>query len=174
MNDLKEHLSRNDIFRLLYADDLQIYVQVPAHEIKQGINNISSYAKKVATWAENNCLVLNTKKTQAIVFGSSHTVKLFNDLNISGIEVHSNGDSVPFVDEVTSLGILLDSTLPWKPQVQQVTKKENRVLYCLKTIKPCTSQALRKRLVHSLVIPHLDYCNVIYSDITYELHMQLQ
>ena len=58
--------------------------------------------------------------------------------------------------------------------VLQITKKVNRVLYCLKTIRPCTSQLLRKRLVESLVIPHLDYCNVIYSDISNELIAQLQ
>ena len=48
------------------------------------------------------------------------------------------------------------------------------MLYCLKIIRPCTSQALRKRLVESLVVPHLDYCNVVYSDISEELGAQLQ
>ena len=66
------------------------------------------------------------------------------------------------------------NTLSWKSQVQQVIKKVNKVLYCLKTIRPCTSQALRKRLVESFVVPHLDYCNVVYSDITDELGVQLQ
>ena len=50
----------------------------------------------------------------------------------------------------------------------------NGVLYCLRTIRPCTSQALRQRLVHSLVVPNLDYCNVVYSDITAEQRLQLQ
>ena len=174
MNDLQDHLSETDVSRLLYADDLQIYVQVPSHEIKQGIAILSCYAKRVATWAETNCLALNTKKTQAIVFGSPNTVKLFKDLNIPSIEVNSSGHTVPFVDEVISLGVSLDSTLSWKTQLRQVTKKVNGVLYCLRTIRPCTSQALRQRLVQSLVVPHLDYCNVVYSDITAEQRLQLQ
>ena len=128
----------------------------------------------MSKWAETNCLPLNTKKTQAIVFGASHSIKQFKNLNILSIEVSSFGDYVPFVDEVTSLGIILDSTLSLKPHVLQVTKKVNRVLYCLKTIRPCTSQPLHKRLVESLVVPHLDYCNVIYSDISKELVTQLQ
>ena len=56
----------------------------------------------------------------------------------------------------------------------QVTKNVNRVLYFLKTIRPCTSLSLRRRLVESLIVPHLDYCNVVYSDVCYELCTQLQ
>ena len=73
-----------------------------------------------------------------------------------------------------SLGIQLDNTLSWRPQVLQVTKKVNRVLYFLKTIRPCTSISLRRRLVESLVVPHLDYCKVLYSDVCNELRLQLQ
>ena len=154
--------------------DLQIYVQIPSSEIVNGIFHLSQSAKIIAKWAETNGLSLNTNKTQAIVFGSTHTIKLFKNLNIPSIEVSSCGDNIPFVDEVTSLGVILDSTLSWKPRVLQVTKKFNRVLYCLKTIRPCTSQPLRKRLIEALAIPHLDYCNVIYSDISKELVAQLQ
>ena len=157
MNDLKDHLRHNCIFRLLYADDLQIYVQVTAHEIVQCISYLSQSAKIVAKWSETNCLSLNTKKTQAIVFGSSHTVKLFKNLNLPNIEVSSRGHNVSFVDEVTSLGVILDNILSWKPPILEMAKKINRVLYCLTTIRPCTSQLLRKRLVEFLVFPHLDY-----------------
>ena len=123
-------------------------------------------AKKVAAWAETNILSLNTKKTQAIVFGSTTTLKHFTDLHINKITVNEKGDQVSFLNQVVNLGVTLDSTLTWRPQVNDVTKKVNRALYGLKLIRPCTSQALRKRLVESLVIPHLDYCNAVYSDFT--------
>ena len=79
MNDLKDYLLDTRIFRLLYADDLQIYVQVPTNKIVEGISCLSQSAKIVAKWAENNRLSLNTKKTQAIVVGSSHTIKQFKN-----------------------------------------------------------------------------------------------
>ena len=77
-----------------------------------------------------------------MVFGSSHTLNLFRQLNIPNIEVNCKGDSVSFVDEVISLGVILDSTLSWVPHVQHVTKKVNRALYGLKVIRPCTSLSL--------------------------------
>ena len=89
---------------------------------------LSESAKIVASWAESNRLALNTKKTQAIIFGSSNTVKLFKELQIPKLIVNFNDNCVSFVDEIISLGVTLDNTLSWYPQVQQVTKKVNRIM----------------------------------------------
>ena len=94
--------------RLLYADDLQVYIQVPAHAIQQGVNLLSESAQRVATWADLNSLTLNANKIKAIVVGSSHTIKLFN---IPSITVNLASEQVQFVNEVVSLGIVLDSAL---------------------------------------------------------------
>ena len=72
-----------------------------------------------------------------------------------------SGDCIPFVEHVTSLGVILDNTLSWRPQIQQVSKKVHRVLYGFRIIRPCTSQSLRKFLVESLVIPLLYYCSIV-------------
>ena len=173
MNDLSLILSDNTL-RILYADDLQIYVQVPLEQIHEGIHLLSNAALKVSAWAELNVLSLNVKKTKAIVFGTPHVVGLFKKLDINNIAINRKGDTVPFVDEVLSLGVILDNILSWKQHVNHISKKVNRVLYGLRFIKSCTSQPLRRRLVESLVIPHLDYCIVVYADISLELRTKLQ
>ena len=119
-------------------------------------------------------MALNIKQTHAIVFGSKSTIKQFKELDIPKITINSSGDYIPFIDQITSLGIELDSTLSWRPQIKEVTKKVNRVIYGLRMITPCTSQSLRQRLVESLVTPLLDYCSVGYSDISCQLSEQLQ
>ena len=103
-----------------------------------------------------------------------YTVELFKRLGIPDIEINSKGDTVPFVDEVLSLGVILDETLTWKKQVNHVSLKANKVLYSLRFIRFCASQLLRPRLVESFVLPHLDYCTVVYADISIELRTQLQ
>lgn len=135
---------------------------------------LSESARVVAAWAEHNCLTLNAKKTKAIVFGTAHTIKLFKDLQISKITINNAGEQTDFVDEVVSLGVTLDNTLSWESQVNQVTKKVNKSLFGLRFIQPCTTQALRKRLVESLVLPHLDYCTVVYHDASLSLRTRLQ
>ena len=55
-----------------------------------------------------------------------------------------------------------------------MTKKVNEALYGLRFIKHCTTQSLWKRLVESLVIPHLDYCSVVYHGASFSLRKRLQ
>ena len=95
-------------------------------------------------------LSLKTKKTQAIVFGSPHTLNLLKKLNIPDIKINSKDEFVPFVNEGTRFGVILDSTLFPIPQVQQVmvrTKKVNRALYGFKVTRPCTSLSVHRRLI---------------------------
>ena len=82
--------------------------------------------------------------------------------------------SVPFSDTVVSLGVTLDSKLIWRPQVDSVMKKVNKSLYTLRFIRDCTTETLRRRLVESLVQPHLDYCNVVYQDVSGVQRFRLQ
>ena len=81
-------------------------------------------------------------------------------LGLQGIGLRS-GVLVPFNSEVVSLRVTLDSKLTWKPHIEQLAKKVNKALYSLRFIRACTTETLRKRLVESLVQPHLDYCTVV-------------
>ena len=60
-------------------------------------------------------------------------------------------------------------------QVNQVTKKVNKALFELRFIKTYTyTQALRKQLIETLIIPHFTYCSLVYLDLTSELEIHLQ
>ena len=85
-----------------------------------------------------------------------------------------DGVRVPFSKSVVRLGVVLDSKLTWKPQVDSMTKKGNKSLYSLQFIRDYTSKTLRRRLVESLVQTHLDYCTVVYLDSTEEERIRLQ
>ena len=173
VNDLQQHLSGEGIFRIVYADDIQIYIQVSLDNLLEGIANLSCIAERVASWAEQNKLRLNSSKTTAIAFGSQHAMSIFNLLNHPGVTL-PNGEVISFVDKVKSLGVMLDNTLSWKPQIDLITKNVNRALFGLRFIKSCTTQNLRKRLVESLIVPHLDYCSVVYHNASMSLRARLQ
>ena len=143
-------------------------------QISNGNALLPNSANTVSKRAELNHLTLNAKKCYSIIFGTHHTIKLFQELNISHISINENGDLVPFVTEITSLGVILDNTFSWKPQIQRVTKKVNKALYGLKFIRQCTTQQLGRRMVESLVVPDLDYCNVVYLDASLYCRLQLQ
>ena len=172
INDVKDHLS-DGVFRLLYADDLQVYVQVPPESIIEALATLSSIARSITNWANKVALRLNQNKTRAIYFASSAFVDKLDKLKLSGVDM-GNGVIVPFVSEVKSLGVVLDSKLSWEPQVISIEKKVNRVLYTLRFIRHCTSENLRRRLVQALIIPHLDYCSVLLLDAKTSLKERIQ
>ena len=104
----------------LYVNDLQLI-------------RLTEVARVVADWASRKSLTLNTKKTRAIAFSSSHTVGQFDSLDYPGINI-AKGEKFEFVTKIKSVGVILDSTLSWKPQIIQVAKRANCALFGLRFI----------------------------------------
>ena len=48
--------------RLLFADDLQIYIQVPYKDFNLGISLLQSDLKEIEAWTVYNNFVINKKK----------------------------------------------------------------------------------------------------------------
>ena len=164
-----ERTLSDSVIHLLYADDLQIYTQATADDLRECIERFSAVARTVSAWASDNALHLNTGKTKAIIFGSEHNINLLHGLNLPGAEVQDNV-FVPFIDSVNNLGVIMDSKLTWKEQVDAISRKVNRALYGLRSFQSCTTEALRKQLASALVISHLDYCSIVYLDVPEELY----
>ena len=82
--------------------------------------------------------------------------------------------SIPYVDQVENLGVIIDSKFTWKPQVEKVVKRVNCAIYSLNFFRQFTSFELRKRLVSALALSHLDYCSTVYSNISGDLKEKLQ
>ena len=121
VNDLKDKLDVKNIFQIFYADDLQIYVQVPIDRVREGLFQLLNAAQLVAAWADQLGIKLNSRKMQAIFFGSSGYVQRRRAMNLPGVSLKP-GSMVPFASSVKSLGVMLDSTLSWRPQIDSVTK----------------------------------------------------
>ena len=134
---------------------------------------MSQAAYNINIWAKNVFLKLNPSKTKAIYFGSNHFVDQLDKLKLSGVTI-SDGIVVPFVKEVKSLGVILDNKLNWNSHITSLGKKVNRVLYTLRFIRNCTTEELRIKLVQALVIPHFDFCSVVYLDCSTTLQDRIQ
>ena len=70
VNGLQGELGNGLIMGLLYADNLQIYIQTPPEMFLHGLSCLNEAARIVAAWASRNSLTLNTNKTRAIIFSS--------------------------------------------------------------------------------------------------------
>ena len=172
INDVNQYL-QDDICYLLYADDLQIYTQATAGNIQEAITKLSLAAHNIHNWAKAVSLRLSPDKTKAIYFGTSYFVDQLDRQNLPGVMI-SEGVTVPFVKEIKSLGVILDNRLNWKAHITSIGKKVNRVLYTLRFVRQCTTETLRIKLVQALVVPHLDFCSVVYLDCSSNLQDRIQ
>ena len=146
---------------------------MPIDLVYEGLFHSTQAAQQVKAWADQLGLKLNAGKTQEIFFGPSGYVQRLRAMNLPGVRLET-GISIPFLNEIKSLEVVLDSKLSWRPQVNSVTKKVNRALYVLKYIKSCSTEVVRGRLVMDLVVPHLDYFTVVYLDASIDLPTRLQ
>ena len=110
----------------------------------------------ISSWFKANKLSLNIDKTNFLVFHpyqkSVPDIKLFID-NIKLVLVH-----------VTKfLGVLIDENLSWKPHIHKISCLISRnigILYKLKHIFP---RHILLSLYNSLILPHLNYCSIVWA-----------
>ena len=151
VNDIRDVLDSRCIKHILYADDLQIYVQVPKESIDVGIRTLQQAARGCGCLSQTqqaknkgNCLRRKSFINDFYSSAASRTIDL------------GDGACIPFSDTVTSLGVVLDSKLSWQAHIDHVTKKFNRVMFALRFFRRYTTETLRKNLVTALLFPHLD------------------
>ena len=65
INDLKLHLPLGTL-HLLYANNLQAYIQIPPEDALLAIDTLTRIACKISDWSDSVSLCLDHKKTKAI------------------------------------------------------------------------------------------------------------
>ena len=126
----------------------------------------------IARYASVNGLKLNLAKSKAIVLGSRAFVSRFDISTLPRISI--DGTALPFVSEVRNLGVVMSSNLSWRSHVLSICKRVHFSLHQLKYHRNVLSRELRSTLVTSLIFPILNYCCLVYNDLSDELNTKLQ
>ena len=79
--------------------------------------------------------------------------------------IEISGIPIPYVDQVEKLGVVIDSKLTWKPQVEKVVERINRAVYSLNFFRQFTTFELRKRIVLCLTLITVRSCTLIFLEI---------
>ena len=103
----------------------------------------------------NNFLKLNENKTEILLIGPAQK----RDMILKNL-----GKLGPLVKpEVTSLGVILDSDLNFKSQINKVTKISFFHLRNIARVRPFLNQKDAEKLVHAFVSSRIDYCNALLT-----------
>ena len=110
---------------------------------------------KVVEWSDNNALIINTKKTEEIVFGAPL------EICKSPITIHS--EQIDQVCSYTYLGVVIDHLLSWKDQIESVCKKTKQRIYFLRRLRSFgASRRILLLFFTSVIMSVLQYCSTTW------------
>ena len=155
VNDLPNCLKNCTPF--MYADDTNLTVH--GNTAKDLELKLNSELNNVHKWLITNRLTLNVEKTEYMLVGSRQ--KLANLSNLSEIKVSIDNNEVERVSNTKTLGIIIDGNLKWKEHIDSASKKISKTM--LRRVKPFVSQDSLNIMYKSLILPHFDYCSLVWG-----------
>lgn len=123
---------------------------------RTAIQELERCALTINTWMNENKLKMNGSKTEFIMFGSRQQLA-----KCSTRVVDIAGDQIERQECIRYLGAFLDETLKFKEHVRRKCRTAMINYFKIKSIRKYLTKEATEILVLSLVISHLDYCNVI-------------
>ena len=112
----------------MYADDTHISFA------SNNIDNINTVLNvdlaRVEKWLTANKLTLNASKTEFMLIGSRHRLRIFHNPPSLMID----GASITHVISTKSLGVHIDQTLSWNVHVENLCKKIASGIRALKRV----------------------------------------
>ena len=110
------------------------------------------------SWMCQNKLCLNLSKMKSMVFGSNYTVNKVDNINLN-----VGSTQIELVKKYKYLGVVLDNTLTFSEHVKYLKGKIVGRIKMLGKLRPLVGQEIALSLYKSLILPVLDYADVVYD-----------
>ena len=81
---------------------------------------------------------------------------------------------IPLCNSVNNLGVYLNNNLTWTEHVVEIYKKVYSSIHSLRCQERFLTASIKMQMVNSLIIPHFDYGDIVYQDLSQELAIKLQ
>ena len=156
INDLPYHVSAKTN---LYADDTAISVFGKSSQDLLG--KFQDQSVQLSKWFQQNRLLLNTKKTKVMLFGTRQSLAKVHDF---GLVI--DGEPIKLVTKFKYLGVMLDSTLSFHEHVQYIQSKTLGKIKVLGRARSFLSEDLCLSLYRTLVLPLFDFNDYVYDCLT--------
>ena len=134
-----------------YADDN--YLQEFDKNIQATIGKVKKKAEITINWLRSSGMKVNAEKTELCIF--------FNG-DIKPITMIIDGQKIKSKPNIKILGVLFDSKLNWRPQVDECIGNCRRVLHGINLIKSYFTPDERLHLVNSFFYSKLYYCATVW------------
>lgn len=160
INNIEKYITKCKA--ILFADDVQIYIECDVNEINDAINIINEELKNIERFCEHYGIEINPEKTKAIIISSKNNVRKLDYCLLPKIRI--NNTDVEYVDCARNLGYQLNRTNTSTDHIKKTQQKVYgaiNTLYPLKTVLPLN---VKLQLYKSLILPIFDYMDIIYHN----------
>jgi hypothetical protein len=154
----------NDICRsseilkfILYADDTNIFYS--CESLDQLCEVVNRELHGVMQWFRANRLSVNLKKTNFVIFGSSGRTK-----KIDKCEIFLDNIKILRTEKAKFLGVIIDENLSWKNHITYIKGKISKNIGIINRLKYRVSEGILLSLYDTLVLPYLNYCNIVWAN----------
>ncbi len=151
----------------MYADDTAIFYTAKDHDELQ--LSIQYDLQAISYWMQTNRLSLNVKKTKVMMIGSKRALARLDPLSVS-----LNGEQLEHVNEFKYLGVYVDCNLSMNAHVDKLVDKVLKRLGLLYKTRWLFDLETAKMLYQTLILPHFDFGDVVYSVVPQYQYDRLQ
>ena len=150
-----------------YADDTTLsHVSRDVADLENGLTND---LESVVRWVDTNKLRLNVKKTQLLLMSRKR-----REHELEQVQVRIGGQEIARSKMVKCLGVVIDDGLKWHGHIAKVRKKCFAGLAKLRRLRDVLPVITKRRIYNAMVLPHLDYCSVVWQECTMELRKKVE
>ena len=147
-----------------YADDSQLYISLKGDNVTDSITRLEACLDNLRTWLCHNGLCLNPDKSESILFGTRQRLRTFPVIP----SINIAGNDIKLSVQITSLGVIMDSTLTFDAHVTALCKACHFHLKSLRHIRRslstdmaifdcCCNGAIAARLLQLPALWHLSF-----------------
>jgi hypothetical protein len=156
ITDLGKVISGTGVRYEIYADDVQLIVNVKPNDLEIGIKTVETCLTTIEKWTSNNYLQLNTSKTEIMIVGSKDQLAKIpkSDLSINGIAFISK-------NSFRDLGVIIDHHLKMDRHIDNICRVAYSHLRSIHRLRKSLNHATTSILVHSLVLSRIDACTAV-------------
>ena len=146
--------------RLIFFPSRPVLLSLSKRYTKQTIHHqtIQDLAS-VAEWLNGHKLTLNVAKSKFMIIGSSQRLKALGTFSLQ-----ISDEFLDKADCYKYLGVTINETLTWSDHVDYISTKVNQRLGILRRIKHLLPIHTRELYVKSMILPLLDYSDIVWGD----------
>ena len=128
-------------------------------------NTLNQDLEKINIWAKKWKIKFNAEKTELLNFKRDNLqtpTLTFDDTDLTDIDTHKH------------LGLVIQNNCKWDSHIDKITQTVTMLISFLKSYKYRLSRKTLNHMYKSFILPHFDYCDIIYDNCTQYLSDKLE